>query len=145
MLRPKIYFDTNICIDLANGSIDTNEWNSVHRYIRENFRYCISFITVKELFAPMARGSEEFFSKNKRALKILYDCGKREFLPYPFAFALQTILKVRHKDLHPEPKDGSWLKNIVETVLLTTSKDALKAGIPSPRRGGKLVTFDLDD
>jgi len=148
MVRPKIYFDTNICIDLANGNngnIDPNEWNRVRRYIREKYRYCISFITVKELFAALARGSEEFFSTNKQPLEILYGCGKREFLPYPFAFALQTVLQVRHEDLHSEPKDGARLKKMVEVVLDASTKDTLERGIPDRRRRGKFLTFDLDD
>jgi hypothetical protein len=58
---------------------------------------------------------------------------------------LLNRLRVRHEDLHAEPKDGRWLKSIVEAVLAASSKDALKAGIPYPGRRGKSLTFDLDD
>src|ERR1017187_5758418 len=71
ILRPRIFLDTNICINVANGSIDPDEWRRVQRRIITNYRYCISVITLKELFSKLARGDEVHFDQNKGPLKVL--------------------------------------------------------------------------
>jgi hypothetical protein len=146
MLRPKIFYDTNICIAATNKQIDPVEWSRVHRYIRKKYAYCISFITAKEIFGKLARCADQYFGKNKAPLQMLYGCGRREFLAYPPAFALEHVLQIPHALLHEEPKDGAWLSNIIRAVLLAPSKQVLRyPGIKYPANPRFRQYFDLDD
>src|SRR5207245_1367247 len=78
-------------------------------------------------------------------LQLLYGSGKREFLPYPPAFALEHVLHIPPVALNAEPKDGEWLRHIVEAVLLAPSKQVLKyPGIKYPENPRLLQYFDLD-
>src|SRR5215813_3892736 len=56
VVRPKLFLDTNIFINAANGNIAPGEWNRVRKYIRKKFRHHISFITLKELFSKVVKG-----------------------------------------------------------------------------------------
>jgi len=146
MLRPKIFYDTNICIAATNRQIDPAEWNRVQRYIRRKYAYCISFITAKELLGRLARCEKQYFTRNKAPLEMLYGCGRREFLSYPPAFALEHILQIAHAALHPESKDGAWLRNISRAALLAPSKEVLRnPGIRYPANPRLLQCFDLND
>jgi predicted nucleic acid-binding protein len=80
-LRPRLFLDTNICINAATGKIAPEEWRRVRSYILQNYRYCISFITMKELFVKLARGGDEFFEKNKKPLNVMIGTGRKCFLP----------------------------------------------------------------
>ena len=92
-MRPRPFLDTNICIHVANGNIAPAEWRRVQSRINSGYRYCISFIALKELFSKLARGSEAYFERNKGALKVLDAPSKKTFLPYPSLFALRTVLR----------------------------------------------------
>lgn len=145
MLRPKIFYDTNICIAASSKQIDPAEWSRVQRYLRRKFAYCISFVTVKEIFAGLARCADEYFTPSKAPLQLLYGCGKREFLSYPPVFALEHVLHIASAALNAEPKDGEWLRHIVEAVLPAPSKQVLKyPGIKYPENPRLLQYFDLD-
>jgi len=50
---------------------------SLQKYIRKNYAYCISFVTVKEIFGRLARWADEYFTANKAPLQLLYGSGKR--------------------------------------------------------------------
>src|SRR5437016_11681334 len=95
MVRPKIFLDTDVCINAASGKIDTAEWRRVQNHIATHYRYCVSFITLKELFIKLARGSAAYFERNKEPLRVLYQPARRQFLPYPSVFALRTVLGIK--------------------------------------------------
>lgn len=148
MVRPKLFLDTNICINAANGSIPADEWRRVRKYVGGNYRYYISYITMKELFGKLARGADEAFERNKQALHILFGPGKRSFLPYPSVFALRTVLGRHSASRQPDDldmRDEDWAKTVLAAVLQAPSKGQLMAGIPMRKRiTPRILSFDLD-
>jgi len=148
MVRPKLFLDTNICINAANGKIPVEEWGRVRKFIGKHFRYQISFITMKELLGKVARCADQYFAQNKRPLNVLFGTGGRQFLPYPSVFALRKALGLQslsRKNEYGDLTDEQWAESVLIAVLQAPSKAQLKAGIPI-RKGGKriLQTFDLD-
>jgi|GEM_PF-5089160 len=146
MVRPKLFLDTNICNYAADGSIPAAEWSRIRKHIGVRYRYCISFVTMKELFGRLARCSEEFFEDNKRSLHVLYGSGNRYFLPYPSSFAIQTVLGYpasRKSDTH-NLSDEEFGETVTRAVLQARSKAQLRDGIPVPNQKRRMRTFDLD-
>jgi hypothetical protein len=148
IVRPKLFLDTNICINVASGQIPAEDWRRARKHIGAKFRYQISFITIKELFGRLARCADEYFEQNKEPLRVLYGPGKRYFLPYPSVFSLRTVLGLhsvaRKSDTHNLPEE-KWAESIVKAVLDAPSKVQLKAGIPIRNRIKPLMQyFDLD-
>jgi hypothetical protein len=146
IVRPRIFLDTNICINVANRKIDPQEWALVQKQISKRYRYCVSLITLKELFCKLARGSEAYFGRNKGPLRVLDVPAKKTFLPYPSVFALRTVLRFTAA----ARIDGSglaeeeWSRTVLRAVLDAPSKHQLKSGIPIRNQKGMLQTFDLD-
>jgi predicted nucleic acid-binding protein len=146
IVRPRIFLDTNICINVANGSIDPDEWRRVQRRLVTNYRYCISVITLKELFSKLARGDEAHFDQNKGPLKVLDTPAKKTFLPYPHVFALRTVLRIMsaaRSDCSGLAEE-EWARAVLRAVLDAPSKRNLKHGIPVRNRRDQIQTFDLD-
>jgi hypothetical protein len=145
MVRPKLFLDTGVCINAANGQIDPAEWRRLQKYIGTHYRYCISFITLKELFSKLARGSDAYFERNKEPLRVLYQPARRRFLPYPSVFALRTVLGIESAArIHDSGlREEVWAETVLRAVLDGPSKTRLKDGIKVPNQ--KLMqTFDLD-
>jgi|SRR5580693_5189036 hypothetical protein len=146
MVRPKLFFDTNICIYAANGTIPADEWARVSKYVGRHYRYCISFITLKELFGKVTRGQDTFFEKNKKPLQVLYGTVKRSFLPFPTVFAIRTVLglPVARKSKTSELSEEVLSENMLKAVLRVSSKAELEAGIPVRNSHRWKHRFDLD-
>lgn len=145
IVRPRLFLDTDICIKVANGSIDPGEWRRVQRRIGSSYRYCISLITLKELFSKLARGSEAYFERNKGPLRVLDAPTKKTFLPYPTVFALRTVLrKATARIDNSGLAEEEWERTVLRAVLDAPSKHLLKTGIPVRNRKRRMQTFDLD-
>jgi hypothetical protein len=145
IVRPRLFLDTNICIHVANGTIDPSEWSRVQRRITTKYRYCVSLITLKELFSKIARGSEGYFERNKGPLRILDGPSKKTFLPYPSVFALRTVLrKAAARIDNSGLAEEEWARTVLRAVLDAPSKRLLKTGIPVRNRRRRMQTFDLD-
>jgi hypothetical protein len=147
MMRPKLFLDTNICINATNGTIPANEWRRVQKHIGGKFRYQISFVTMKELFGKLARCADEYFEQNKRPLNILFGPGRRKFLPYPSVFALRTVLglcKVSRKSDELKLPEEERFEFVMTAVLEAPSKAQLRAGIPDRRNCKMVQIVDLD-
>jgi hypothetical protein len=124
---------------------DPAQWSRVQRRITTNYRYCISVITLKELFSKIARGSENHFEINKGPLNVLGAPTKKTFLPYPSVFALRTVLhKVTARIDNSGLAEEKWAETVLRAVLDAPSKRSLKTGIPIRNRKGRMQTFDLD-
>ena len=147
MVRPKLFLDTNTCVNVANGKVEPVEWRRVQKYINTNYRYCISFITLKELLSKVARGSHEYFERNKGPLQVLRAPTKPRFLVYPTVFALRTILGIKsvtRTGTSGLPEE-EWAGRVLEAVLDAPSKAQLKNGIPVRNRRRRMQSFDLDE
>ena len=146
IVRPKIFLDTGICINVANGIIDPAEWRRVQKWIASRYRYVISFITLKELLIKLARGSDAYFEQNKRPLRVLWSPANRSFLPYPAVLALRTALGMRSVARSDDSGmiEEQWAKTVLGNVLKAPNKAALKRGIKVRNQRGSMWTFDLD-
>ena len=149
MVRPKLFLDTNVCINVANGNIPAAEWNRVRKHINARYRYYISFVTLKELLGRLARCADQYFERNKAPLRVLYGPSKRQFLPYPSVFALRTVLglhSVARKSETHSLSEELWAGAVLKAVLDAPSKAQLKVGIPFRQSTRHLMQrFDLDD
>ena len=143
--HPKLFFDTDVCINAANGRIDPAEWRRVQKRIATHYRYCVSFITLKELFSKLARGSGAYFERNKEPLRVLYQPARRRFLPYPSVFALRTVLGIKSAArIHDcGLTEEVWEEKVLRAVLEAPSKTRLKDGIKVPNQK-LMLSFDLD-
>jgi len=95
MVCPKLFLDTNVCINVANETIPRDEWQKVRKHIQAHYSYQISYVTLKELFAKITRGENDYFEENKKPLHVLCELPQQEFLPYPPVFALRTVLELK--------------------------------------------------
>lgn len=141
---PKLFLDTNVCVSVANGLIPSDEWRKVRAHIEANYSYQISFVTLKELFAKISRGKDEFFEKNTEPLRVLCGFLQKQFLPYPAVFALRKVLgltSVARKGPIPEEE---LYETVCKAILQGTDKAQLKAGAPYPDKPGGIFWFDLD-
>jgi hypothetical protein len=146
MVRPKLFFDTDVCINAANGKIPPAEWRRVQKRIGVHYRYCISYVTLKELFSKLARGSDAYFERNKGPLRVLYQPPQRRFLPYPSVFALRRVLGIESAGRTHDCglTDEVWGERVLRAALDAPSKTRLKDGIKVPNRK-LMLSFDLDD
>ena len=141
MLRPRVFFDTSFCIDLARGRIPTVQWAKSRKRLTKQFRYCISPLTLYELLVGFGRSKDQFFEQNKEAIRILYgSSGNRTFLRLPGQFVMETVLGIAERKVGFETEDYDlWIK----AVLRASDKQSLETGRieVSPR---KLRTFGLN-
>jgi hypothetical protein len=145
MNRPKLFLDTNVCIDVASGRICSAEWRRVHKYIDTHYRYYISFITWKELLIKLNRGSDEYFQQNKEPLQVLFRPTKRRVLPYPFVFAVRTILGINvARTYNSNLTEEEVVEATFRAVIGAPNKTGLRDGIRVPH-SKKLTRFDLVD
>jgi len=152
-LRPWILFDTNICVEAAksNGMIQPEEWKKVLRYCYSRYRYCVSWVTWKELLVKLSRGDDACWEQNRVPLKILSWNAKATYLEKPPLFALKGLLGI---DASPRTtEDGApvvplpkQMRDVVAWVSVAANKDDLRQGIEvNGRNGRRLIgTFDLD-
>lgn len=146
-MRPKIFLDTNVCINAANGEIPSKVWRRVRGRISNDFRYCISEVTLRELLIKLSRGSGSYFDQNKGPLRVLHGPSNRRFLPYPPIYALRTLLglsEVQRDTGVSGLSEEEWANQVLETVLRSPDKQSLLRGVPIglSRRKGRF--FDLD-
>jgi len=146
IVRPRLFLDTNICINVANGKIGAADWRRVQKCINSDYRYFISFISLKELFTKVARGPDDYFDRNKGSLRVLYAPSKRTFLPYPSVFALRTVLGIKSAArAYPAGMTEEKLgERMLKAVLDSPSKTHLKKGIPVRNNRRQMQSFDLD-
>jgi hypothetical protein len=145
MVRPKIFLDTNVCINVANEIIPRDEWQKVRQHIEAHYSYQISFVTLKELFAKISRGKDDCFEENKKSLRVLCEFPQREFLPYPPVFALRTVLGSKSVARRSPIPEEELYETVCKAIFQASCKAQLKNGMPYPDKPGGTLRFDLDD
>ena len=95
-MNPKIFLDTCVCIDVAQGVQPGADWTSVSKTLCKKFRYKISPLTVYELISGLARGGGEHFQRNREAISVLYPAGRKTFLP-PLSVFMPNALFGEHR------------------------------------------------
>jgi hypothetical protein len=129
---------------VANGIIPSDEWQLVRQHLEVAYSYQISFVTLKELFAKISRGTDDKFEENKKPLRVLFGFLQREFLPYPPVFALRTVLGLRSVARGSPIPEEELYETVCKVILQVSDKAQLKAGAPHPDEPGRRFSFDLD-
>lgn len=143
-IRQKIFFDTNICINVANGTIPQAEWRKVRQHIEARYSYLISFVTLKELLAKISRGTDDYFEENKKSLRVLCEHGQQEFLPYPAVFALRTVLGLKSVARRSWLPEEELYETVCKAILQASGKAQLKDGVQHPDNPRGIFWFDID-
>lgn len=125
-MKPRLFFDTQICINVGNRSVSERRWASVWRYVTQNFQYVISPLTLCELLRGVACGTDRHFNENREAIRVLVPPHRHKcFLDFPAAFVLKAVLGCQQG----APSVGTQeFERWVRVVLRARSKDALEAG-----------------
>jgi hypothetical protein len=119
-----LFFDTSICIDRGKGRYSDSDWSLVWKFVTRNFNYAICPLVLTELLIGIARGPEEHFENNRRALKVLYPTHPKRLLTPPGTFAIETILRRRVGGFLREAD----FKEQIKVVLHAHNKASLVAG-----------------
>ena len=139
-MKPKLFLDTQICIDIAKRVIDRRMWARVWRKIMSRFQYVISPLTLCEILRGIASGTDLYFDDNREALRVLVPPNsEKRFLAFPAAFVLQTV------PCHKTEAQGFGAKDFekwVKVVLMAPNKHALEAGNVS--LGGSVRTYGFN-
>ena len=123
-LRPKVFFDTSLCIDIARECVSGKMTGSLHSMC-SSCRYFISPLTVYELVAGLTSGTDAHFEQNREAIKALYPVGHKRFLPSLRVFLPKQLFGERVKVSHSFDMDFDlW----VRAVLKARSRRELESG-----------------
>lgn len=141
MPRPIVFFDTNVVIAVARGTITEDDWSTVKRYISSAFSYRLSPLTLVELLMGIRRGDDAHFEQNREPVKILTSFGGRpRFFPFPGAFAGSVIFGRHLATPRFEPEDfEGWLT----VVLRARNRGEVQSGVELPGRVRTLNGLDL--
>jgi hypothetical protein len=122
--KPKIFFDTSLCIDIAR-KIPADEWSKVSNRVFRKFRYFISPLTVYELVAGLASADERHFIQNQEAIRAVYPTGPKTFLPLLRAFIPAQLFRER---VMVPPSIDTDFKLWVKVILKARSRKELESG-----------------
>lgn len=123
----KVFFDTQICMNAANGVIPEEEWREATDYIQEMAQYWISPLTAGEVILSIAKADEDHFDKGRERLRRLYIKGSR-FFDFPRYFVAETLGLPDKRPAHLEDDFGFS----IQVILLADSKRQLLEGVPLP-------------
>ena len=133
MPKPKLILDTNVCDKLARSSgLDANR---VRKRIAAEFKVVVSPETFIELLDTIKGGkSGEHFKTDQQRLRIMAGSGIPQFLRFPGAFALRTVLGLEAPATKFHPANfRRWFK----VVLAAKSRSQLLAArvkLPNDKR-----------
>jgi len=142
--RPKLFFDTSLCIDIARERASGRETGSL-RSICSRCRDFISPLTVYELVAGLASGTDAHFKQNREAIKAVYPVGHKRFLPSLRVLLPKQLFGERAKVAHSFDLDFDlW----VRAVLKARNRQELESGRMKVglkgRKGFGLILDEID-
>jgi hypothetical protein len=146
-MNKRIFLDTTVCINVANGRISGDTWERAQSLIRRSYRYCISWITVKELFGKLSRGDSAHYDENKCPLRCLasgWGSPGPLYLADPPVAAISIALPEVDVPQRAKERDGSYLRTLVNLVLRAASKEEMRGGVLKKGSRHKGERFDLD-
>lgn len=137
--KPKIFFDTSVCIDVARGKISSKEWEWMLHALLARYRYHISPLTGYELIAGLATGKSEFFHRNQEPLRVLYPVGRKQVLPVLKVFVPFHLFGETRKPAPSTPNLDLWIR----IVLKARNRGEVESGRMSV--GARKLGLDLAD
>jgi len=124
----KVFFDTQICINAANGQIREADWNDVNLYIRQVGEYWTSPLTVGEILLSIARGERDYFEAGRARLRSVYSADSKYF-DFARYFVAKTLGLPDRRPARLEDDLGF----VIQICLLAESRDELlEEGVPVP-------------
>lgn len=143
--RRKLILDTSVCIDLANPEkVSPRDRQAITRHIRRRYRYCVSWVTWKELLVKLKRGDPQYWKKNLEPLRVLRLRGNVEYLDKPPCYAAQKLLGVGRDPCTDRwgrqiPRQPQVMSDVLDAIVRGADREALLRG------DGWRYRFDLDD
>jgi hypothetical protein len=123
--RPRFLFDVHIGSYVQNGTIARSDWELVRRYMARHARYAITSITLYELIAGIAHGSNAHFHHNREPLRILFEPAGRELLPLSGDFVRSMVFNL---PIRAKAFQSKKLEKWVTVILKAQSKADLLGG-----------------
>ena len=133
MKQKKIYFDTNVFIEVADGRISPHSWTEVCKVIPENYHYCVSPLTVIELLNSVISGSEQHFHQNRKRLEALIQPGFFTVFDFVRGF-MYWSMRNRYYSVRCEIEWGIYVN--IASILWVKNKIDLHSEITLPFMNG---------
>ena len=130
-MRPKPFFDTQLCELAASGTIPRADWAFLQDYFEAEADYHISPLTVTEILDRVNKDeSSRYFRRTQEQVRCLYPYGKRKkFFDFTRYFINKTIFGVEAKRPITLEKDFGFN---LEIILWAESRAAVLEGVPMP-------------
>lgn len=117
MLKQKVFFDTNVCHEIARRT-DANEFVTV---IGMRFEIMTSPMVFAELVSGFDGSSERFWEHHKNRIRAAVGNRGIKFMKLPREFAFAKVLGVSKRGLVSPERFREWTR----TILLAESKSAV--------------------
>ena len=132
-MTARIFFDTNICHNVAAGEIPPDVWENAVEALPQRFEYCISPLTALETVHSLTTCSPEFFDRNRARVMHLTAMKNRLWLDYPIPF--------QRKALAGSPTRNNWeielnLTNLFAILSWVENKQDLDRPVSLPYMTG---------
>src|ERR1700683_5495874 len=135
------FVDTNLCSKIPSNPGLYAKWVETKTNLEScGQKYVISPLVLIELLSGLAKPEPEYFQSDLRRFKFLAGGGKSEFLSFPGAFVLQTVLNIPSPVAAFKPADfQQWL---AVTCEAQSRADLVNADVELDRSA--LLTFGLN-
>jgi len=134
------FADTNVCSNWVSDSVVKGNWERVQTSLEaRGEKYVSCPLVLIELLAGLLKPEPRYFTSDLKRFAFLAGQGDTEFLAFPGAFVLKTVLKVES----PVARfNASHFKQWLECVLAAPSREALDSG-DVEMYGSELVSFGI--
>lgn len=125
-MKSSVFFDTQIIINVASGTIKPDVWSGLLRSMRAKYKYRVSFTTLIELLNALAGGDEAHFRENQKRFVILTGLSGCEILPLPGEFVRSAVLGLPliREEFSPATIEKWW----IPIITRARSKQELSSG-----------------
>jgi hypothetical protein len=130
-MRPKPFFDTQVCELAASGAIPRADWIFLQDYFEVETDYHISPLTVAEILDRINKDeNNRYFRRTQEQIRCLYPHGKRKkFFDFTRYFISRTIFGKEAKRPFMLEKDFAF---DLEILLWAGSRSQVTQGVPMP-------------
>ncbi len=142
MIRPELYFDTQVIRDAADGVIAGADWKRTSEHVSRKFRHRISPVTLYELMSDIAAADESAFESRRERVRRLFMAKKNKYLRLPRHFAAERLFGDTRVMHGMEPDDFDVWGRV---VLAAADKNTLLTGVSMKEDPRMRYRMDLED
>lgn len=142
MVRPELYFDTQVIRDAADGVIDESDWKRTAEHVGRRFRHRISPVTLYELLSDIAAADESDFERHRGCVRHLFVAKKNKYLRLPRHFAAEHLFGDTRSMPNMEPDDFDVWGRV---VLAAADRNTLMTGVSMKEDTRMRYRLDLQD